>query len=313
MANTLTIRRTVDFFTSLFLLTEFVGEENFVFCVGTNINSAINGGGDTFFSQVDRISCNCLGDGEILDNYHIVFTTLYAQSLSDKCIERLKYLIKNRRIAIVFLRGDNNNIPYQLGYVKSQFVEWVYGSTFSLNYDKFKEISNTSYNLSSFSKKHEHIINTFRSNEVNDNNTNSNIFKKCLTMIKNKLKNNNALQSKTYNLDDEFICGIRHENIVNINDWHEIAFSFNTATYETNDETQLEKALSYCILVHKQYKVLFSHWYGYSHGNAFSHELLSSLLKYLLFEHSNEKGRKIFIQKLWNECVEGKLVDIDFY
>ncbi|KAL9658232.1 hypothetical protein ABK040_012491 [Willaertia magna] len=119
-----------------------------------------------FLSKLDKIPCGLLGNGEILDNYDIIFTTLYAQNLSNYCITKLKNLIETKRIAIVFLRGDKKCIPYQLGYSTNSFINWTYGKEFRLNFENVTKIIDKSSIFKDFYFKNNKIINQFNSKYI---------------------------------------------------------------------------------------------------------------------------------------------------
>ncbi|KAG2382490.1 hypothetical protein C9374_005070 [Naegleria lovaniensis] len=48
-----------------------------------------------------------------------------------------------------------------------------------------------------------------------------------------------------------------------------------------------------CFLIHKEQRVMFTPWYGFSHGDYFAHDLVKYFCKYLLGEHLAERESKL--------------------
>ncbi|KAF0973865.1 hypothetical protein FDP41_007252 [Naegleria fowleri] len=70
----------------------------------------------------------------------------------------------------------------------------------------------------------------------------------------------------------------------------------------------------FCLLIHKEHRVMFTPWYGFSHGNLFSHDIVKYFCKFLLMEHLIERESKLkkdLLSKLKNRQLTDLLVVID--
>ncbi|KAG2382070.1 hypothetical protein C9374_005862 [Naegleria lovaniensis] len=72
-------------------------------------------------------------------------------------------------------------------------------------------------------------------------------------------------------LEDCYLCGIMETSLVDLKKWHVLMKSAHHP-----------KQLS--LLVHKDYKVMFTPWYGCSHKNQVSHDIVLYFCRYLLYD-----------------------------
>ncbi|KAL9657566.1 hypothetical protein ABK040_000993 [Willaertia magna] len=259
-------------------LTSFVKKDFKLTCCQSNM---------IFLSKVDRLNCHEMKNAKILKNYDIIFTTLYAKNFTDQICLKLKKYIESKRIALVFLRGAGNAILKELGFLNVSSLNFGYGSDFCLDNKVLNELKEKSKYLQDFYRKYNFLI---TDNQKIDNYNLSNI-----------------------DVSDSFVAQVSFSQIININDWYTIGLLNGKQNIDQQEQQTLtNKKENFCILLHKKYKVLISHWYGFSHGNEFSHDLLSNLLQYLLFEHLEFKNLKTFVQNLYEKYEKCKLIDIQF-
>ncbi|KAL9644289.1 hypothetical protein ABK040_005750 [Willaertia magna] len=185
---------------------------------------------------------------------------------------KLKKYIESKRITLVFLRGMNNAILTEMELLKTSHINFGYGWNFCLDNTVLNEMKEKSNYLQQFCNKYIDTINIAQD-----------------------------VVSKV-GVSDTYITQIASSNIINIDDWYALGLHSDAVTNDTN----------YSTLLHKKYKIFISHWYGFSHGNEFAHDLISYLLQYLLFEHLEFKNLKIFIQNLKEKYEYCKLIDIQF-
>ncbi|KAL9643027.1 hypothetical protein ABK040_010718 [Willaertia magna] len=106
-------------------------------------------------------------------------------------------------------------------------------------------------------------------------------------------------ENKTINTNGSYLTGIPNDTMVNLNDW------ISLATTEFG-------RLNGC-LIHKKFKILFCHWYGYNESDIdFSKDLTRVCIYYILFEHGSVGGEK-FRLKLFEKIEKCQLGDINVH
>ncbi|KAL9642217.1 hypothetical protein ABK040_007218 [Willaertia magna] len=167
-------------------LTSFVKKDFKLTCCKSNM---------IFLSKVDRLNCHQMKDHNILKNYDIIFTTLYATNFTLEICLKLKKYIESKRIVLVFLRGSSNLILKELNFLNSYNINFGYGSKFCLDNKVLDELKEKSKYLQQFYSKHYFLINN------------------------NKVINSNLSK---IDVSDKFIAQISSSEIVNIDDWYKI-------------------------------------------------------------------------------------------
>ncbi|KAL9654139.1 hypothetical protein ABK040_016485 [Willaertia magna] len=157
-------------------------------------------------SQLDRIECSLL-DKFILNNYKILFIGQKV-NLSKEMITILNNLIENTKIKLIFLNGRENDLLFQLNYLKK--IENInYFKTkeniFQLNYNILSKLTNSSITLQNFYCKHYSTFNNY--NIANNNNKNNN-------------QNNNIINIDL--VDSYYMNQIHPFGIKKLNDWHHL-------------------------------------------------------------------------------------------
>ncbi|KAL9647518.1 hypothetical protein ABK040_006877 [Willaertia magna] len=135
-------------------------------------------------------------------------------------------------------------------------------------------------------------LNYLQNNSISKNNNDSiyqlntdsftKLAKRSLTINNFYSKYFNVTNKEEYlnvDLEDKYLNSIHPSNITNINDWHLL----------------LKKKDNYSILLHKQHKVLISHWRGsYLFSNPLSEDLFDCLVKHLLFQNESDDRGTLF-------------------
>ncbi|KAL9641641.1 hypothetical protein ABK040_001916 [Willaertia magna] len=108
---------------------------------------------------------------------------------------------------------------------------------------------------------------------------------------------NNNKQTLSKDIGGTYLTGIQKESIINLNDWIILSFS-----------SKMQNGL-YCSMIHKKYKVLFSHWYGYDElDNDFSKDLTRVSIYYILNEHC--LFGELYREKLFKKIYNYQLIDV---
>ncbi|KAL9657541.1 hypothetical protein ABK040_000968 [Willaertia magna] len=232
-------------------------------------------------------------------------------------VDYIKNEIITRNLALVFCRGINDNSgPINMGYTNHSYVDWAYCSSFMLYMENFKKIF-TNDILEKFGKlnvkyknefelfeKNEKYLNNFRVDDDDETLQQlikvENYEKLKIELLKRNLKKNYDLQTlQTININGDYFGAIHFDKVINLeNDWHILGFG-----KDDND-------VGISILLHKVYKVLFCHYYGFSSGDIeFSKDLTKLEFAYLLFEHGKNRKNKLG-DSLFQKINHSQLVDI---
>ncbi|KAL9641444.1 hypothetical protein ABK040_013370 [Willaertia magna] len=258
----------------------------------TNIEEKLNQfskGEKKIFCKVDILNEATITPS-ILDNYDILFTTLgCGDKLSEESLQKIKLLLEKDKIVLCILRGFNkNSIPYRLGFTKDYYIDFTMGNNFELNYKIFYEFLKL--------EKNNFYLNQF----------------------KHKYFDNNNESTKNVTLsEDGYITGLKESSLVEREKWFILGASSESLEdnlLTVNDSSnKSEKTCN--LLIHKELKVIFPHWYGCANGNEFSNDLLRSLLQFMLIEYDPRNRKKMinqFIGNLVLSVKENKCTDIAF-
>ncbi|KAG2388862.1 hypothetical protein C9374_000301 [Naegleria lovaniensis] len=96
-------------------------------------------------------------------------------------------------------------------------------------------------------------------------------------------------------LANTYLSGLSITSCTDISNWHILA--------------QAEEGKKLCMLIHKTERVMFTPWYGFSHGNQLSHDLVRYFCKYLVLEYLREES-STFKTKLCQKYQNYQLCDI---
>ncbi|KAL9648332.1 hypothetical protein ABK040_001912 [Willaertia magna] len=174
----------------------------------------------------------------------------------------------------------NSSLTKRLGYLNNDgYVDFGNTSSFQINYNIFLqqiELTNSSY-LKTFLEEYGNEIKEFYENVKPEE----------ITKIPTKIAPMGS-----------FCTGIRFEHLSQPGKWIFLATSF------------IYKQLRYSILIHKENKVLFNHWYAKERmASKFTKDLTNTMVKYLLFDHKKKKEE--IKEKLRVRMHDFKLIDID--
>ncbi|KAL9654928.1 hypothetical protein ABK040_008718 [Willaertia magna] len=234
---------------------------------------------------------------KILSSSSLLLIPPNYQALSDQVVQHMKGLIETNQLAIVFFRGiiKKASLVERLGFLNDSYVDWGVGKTFQLNYNLLLQQSMLTKSL-----HFHHLLNKY-GKEMQEFCEKFCVKPEEVASI--ALNNNDSkLETETppkIAINSYYCTGLKPQKLCQPNDW--ICF----ATNYTNQE------LRYSILVHKEKKVLFSHWYAFEgECKDFSFDLVHSFVQYILFEHKCVK--ELLKEKLKVRIVEDfKLSDID--
>lgn len=100
------------------------------------------------------------------------------------------------------------------------------------------------------------------------------------------------------NPPDTYMCGIDEKSLVDVQKWNVLMSSVDHPKH-------------FSLLIHKEYKVMFTPWYGFSHGKQLAHDIVLYFCRYLLNDaFRSESSMKT---RLWNQLSEfPQLGDISF-
>ncbi|EFC40135.1 predicted protein [Naegleria gruberi] len=240
------------------------------------------------FKKVDRIneSSFCSLQPQVmrsfLRGYNIVFFTLYSGTYTgfdSVVVGVINDLINSGELSVVFLRGAGRSVPMRLGFVRRKdandgYVEYTDGTYVQLLLQNIKQLDNQSLTI---------FVN------------------KCMNKLENRVQTIGEVEETIEDclkLDDLYICGVCDTTLSNVNDWHLLARSVS----------EREK---YPWVIHKTKKVMFTPWYGYSHGNENQCLLTLYALRYLLYEHMKHfHNINSFKSNLLIKIINNQLSDI---
>ena len=213
-------------------------------------------------------------------NYDVVYFTLNSGSLIDgwkvsSAVSIINELVDRKLLAVVFLRGTGESIPLRLGFVNQGYINYTDGIRTKLLLENYPELR--SENINYFLTKYQNEIHT-HSYTVDPN------------VNEPPIEVTNCIE-----LADSFMCGLKLNTLTQVSDWHFLARSIN--------ETEL-----YSWIVHRTKKVMFTPWYGYSHGNKCQHDLALYASRYLLFDHLKQHG--CFFHNLHAKSLNYQLSDL---
>ncbi|KAL9643187.1 hypothetical protein ABK040_001675 [Willaertia magna] len=216
----------------------------------------------------------------------------------DNSMEELKdYLIKTS-IDILFVCPSASDLPNDIILLIDQLIQSLKLSIvfFTGFEEKCLPVQLNYLNLrSTFSYPSSFVLNVKEIKNLKSLTFENEILNKYYNLI-NETFNNNLCE----NLGGTYLTGIKKESIKNLNDWIILSFS-----------NKIQNGL-YCSMIHKKYKVLFSHWYGYAQSNNdFSQDLTKVSIYYILNEHckyllTSEKYK----EKLFEKTSSNQLIDI---
>ncbi|KAF0981894.1 hypothetical protein FDP41_011755 [Naegleria fowleri] len=228
---------------------------------------------------------------EILDTDLICFDPY--STIKDIYVPLINDRVERGELALVFFRGiDCNSAPYMLQYVNVPYVDWANSSSFSLDIDGIRKVD--SQHLNRFLRKYHSLTLKFSANR-----------EKLIDFDENGVKILKELTANIYehffklDLSGSYICGQSFNKMEKENDW--LTFGYGKGEHDHVGRS---------ILVHKTYKVMFPHFYGFSEQDSqFSKDLLRCLFEYLLLEHGKRKG-SLFFSRLLKSSQQGQLSDI---
>ncbi|KAL9655154.1 hypothetical protein ABK040_008929 [Willaertia magna] len=252
---------------------------------------------DSFFNQIKKhfescdyieslkpICDNLTNDQnniDILSHCSLLLIPPNYLQLSNDLVQHIKTLIDTNRLACIFFRGITTTAPLttRLGYLNDGYVDYGQGSSFQVDYKillQHIDITNSFHlkSLLNYGKKMKEFYENVKTKDITD--------------IPGELQ-----------LNTQFCTGLKPQKLCQPDDW--ICFA---NAYQNSE-------LRYSILLHKEKKVLFSHWYAFEDCiEGFCLDLLQSFVQYLVFEHKIEK--KLLKEKLRVRILEDfKLNDIN--
>ncbi|EFC41063.1 predicted protein [Naegleria gruberi] len=243
---------------------------------------------DLIFKAVDLIAqtdlCSCRPGviKSLLRNYDLLVFTLYAgtgtRMWDQETLSIFHQLIDSNQIAVLFLRGSEQAMPFKLGYSLGRtdgFIEFITGDI-ALKVDKIKQINQKSLEV---------LINRQKMN-LKDN-------------IQESSPTETILTPNCIYLSDTYMCGVVVTTLTRKDDWHFLAES---SDYQGKDRVSW--------LVHKNNKVMFTPWYGFSHGNNSQYDITFYSLKFLLFEYLRKSG-ETFVSNLALKQINNQLSDME--
>ncbi|KAL9654664.1 hypothetical protein ABK040_006726 [Willaertia magna] len=231
-------------------------------------------------NKTDNENCGILSQCQLLlvpPNY---------SPLSAAVVHYIKDLIDTNKLACVFFRGISTKEPLtkELCYLNNHgYVDWGYSSTFQMNYKillQQLELTNSFY-LNQFLEEY--------GNEIKNH----------FETVKPEEVNKTNLPTKIAPMGD-FCTGIPLTTLSKPEDWICFATNFTSS------------ALRCAILVHKEHRVLFNHWYALEDSpSKYSKDLTNTMIRYLLFDHG-KKFNNLLKEKLRMRILEDfKLTDIE--
>ncbi|KAG2387956.1 hypothetical protein C9374_000806 [Naegleria lovaniensis] len=228
---------------------------------------------------------------EILDADLICFDPY--STIKECYVSLINDRVERGELALAFFRGiDGNSAPYMLHYVNVPYVDWGNSSSFSLDIDNIRKVD--SQHLDRFLRKYQSLTLKFAANR-----------EKLIDIDENGVKTLKELTATIYDsffkldLNGSYICGQSFSKMEKENDW--ITFGYGKGEHDHVGRS---------ILVHKTYKVMFPHFYGFSEQDSqFSKDLLRCLFEYLLLEHGKRK-RSLFFTRLLKSSLQGQLSDV---
>ncbi|KAL9654136.1 hypothetical protein ABK040_016482 [Willaertia magna] len=240
-------------------------------------HQTVNESNNIVMSQLDKIECKLLDNYEnilnnILNNYDILFIGQQV-NLSQEMVTVLNFLIEWKGIVVIFLCPKKTKLVYQLNYLQNK-TNKVYNNNdnIQLNIDDLSQLTKHSPTLQNFYSKH-----------------------RFTTLNKTVNYNNNGWTDVDLKKEEKHFNYIPPSNIIDRNDWHVL----------------LKKNDNYSLLLHKKYKVLFSHWNGKgSFNSTLLQDLFNDLIKYLLFEYEIDGNVTIYKKNLLDKSRNYKLVDL---
>ncbi|KAL9645683.1 hypothetical protein ABK040_003416 [Willaertia magna] len=219
--------------------------------------------------------------------------------------ETLRGLVNEKKLSIVFFRGiDTHNGPNMLNFTTSNYMDWGYSNSFILYLQNFLRIPF----FKDFIVKYENIISDFERNNLflEDINLLPLQDMTCKTsnlkqLIKTLTKYKDSLQK--FNINCDYITSINFDKINNLEkDWIILGFGQGEMNHP-----------GISILLHKELKVLFPHYYGFSDNDVlFSRDLLKTLIAYLLMEHGGEEKGRVLKENIWKKWKGKQCLDISF-
>ncbi|KAG2388787.1 hypothetical protein C9374_000226 [Naegleria lovaniensis] len=167
------------------------------------------------------------------------------KSVFNEIMSIMKDLISSKRVAILFLRGSN-----------------AYSVPSRLGYIS----NNLESGFADCTSQPMMEIDVSRLNEICMNSSILLEFKtKHLELFSQHVKQKSVDLSQTYK------WGLPVENCIYLSQWNILATA--------------EERKKICMLIHKTERVMFTPWYGFSHGNQLCHDLVRYFCKYLVLEY----------------------------
>ncbi|KAL9644682.1 hypothetical protein ABK040_012336 [Willaertia magna] len=220
---------------------------------------------------------------DILSQCQLLIVPPNYAPLSDRVVQYIKDLIDTNRIACVFLRGITQDQPLtdRLGYLNNGgYVDWGFCSTFQINYKILSQQAELtkSFYLSQFLQEYGEEIKEF------------------YETIKPEEATDIPMKIAPLGI---YCTGLPQKHLTEPEKW--ICFATN----------HTDQTLRCAILIHKEKKVLFNHWYAIETKEPpkFSKDLMSTMINYVVFDLIKEK--ELLKDKLKVRIEDLKLSDIE--
>ncbi|KAL9646431.1 hypothetical protein ABK040_006429 [Willaertia magna] len=216
---------------------------------------------------------------EIIPKIDIIFFSASSVEFSEEVVQLINTRIQEKKLTLFFFRFvSGNNIARQLQFYKDQTdssMHFDYGKCFKLNFNDFDKLFTDNYHKLSYNVQNQ--LNQF-----------TDTYGKEIKVM----KGNNFID-----IGNQFMNGVILTDLTCVDDWYILAENL-----EKNRGT---------ILLHKNCKVCFCHWYYRLDDNEFSNCLLKLTFSYVLLDHLNDKNIVKYFNNLKKRQEECKLTDID--